>query len=190
MGIEGRNKQIIFMKKFKFQTFLLAAMFMCLGFASCSDDDKDEPDSEDVTEIIGTWKCVESNFIDIDSDSEKGFEVGDAFVFFKSDFKAADHLISGKKCFVVDNNDNLSQYTEAKWDDMVSWDEGSQEFEEVYTLTGNKLTVMECDLDRYVGTISIKGNEMIYTYKYQNWNYDKKTMTSESKQYVAKFHKN
>lgn len=43
------------MKRIKFLAFALVAMFVCVGFASCSDDDKDEP--RNPADLIGTvWK--------------------------------------------------------------------------------------------------------------------------------------
>ena len=43
---------------------------------------------------------------------------------------------------------------------------------------------MESDLDRYVGTISVNGNEMTYSYKYEDWNGSKYV---EFGPYVSKF---
>lgn len=123
-----------------------------------------------------------------DADGD-GFEVGSALVFFNSPFTSADKKISGNKCFIVYDGENVNDYTISAWDNAVEWYEGDQEFEPVYTLKGKNLTIMECDLDRYVGTIAINGNEMTFTYKYQNWNYDSGTMTSESKTYVSTFRK-
>lgn len=40
------------MKKLKFLTFALFAVLACVTFASCSDDDKDEPQNRS---IVGTW---------------------------------------------------------------------------------------------------------------------------------------
>ena len=42
------------MKKFQFLALSLFAVFACVSFASCSDDDKDEPTAD----IVGTWECI------------------------------------------------------------------------------------------------------------------------------------
>ncbi len=44
------------MKKLKFLTFALFAVLACVSFASCSDDDKDEPKNDNA--IIGVWELV------------------------------------------------------------------------------------------------------------------------------------
>lgn len=170
---------------------VLFAAFASVGFCSCSNDD--EPKSD--TDILGTWICVES------SDSEiahgEGFHVNDALVFFNSTFTSSDQKISGKKCFVErfgsrdlqkDEIDKLlKELTVSKWDSEVEGVDEYQDFGWTYNLNGKSLTIEECDLDRYVGSISINGDELTYTYTYQNWNYDDNSMTEESETYVSKF---
>lgn len=48
-------------KKLKILAFALIAVLTCVGFASCSDDDKDEPTANHA--LIGTW--IESWYHDI-----------------------------------------------------------------------------------------------------------------------------
>lgn len=57
------------MKKFKFLAFTLITVLTCVGFASCSDDDKDEPSAFDNS----SWQVISS-----DDDS---FSVGTTMTF-------------------------------------------------------------------------------------------------------------
>lgn len=162
------------MKKLKFLAFALFAVLACVNFASCSDDDKDNPTAD----IIGTWECVDSENLD-DSGENDSFDRGTLL-----------RLLNGGKCFIGYHGsfeiynpetggwETVADPTEKQWVD----EEGDR-----WDLKGNNLTVREPDLDRYVGTITVNGNEMTFTYKYQNWNYDSGTMTSESGTYVSKF---
>lgn len=168
------------MKKIKFLAFVLFAVLACVSFSSCSDDDKDEPSSGFSSEILGTWQCVESDYLGYSGDDDEiGFKKGEHLIFFNGNGKTDDNLLSGKKCFILYGSENPKGYTES------SWEEG----DDLYTLNQNKLTVFESDLDRFVGTVTIKDGEMTFTYKYQNWNYDLGQMTGESKQYTSKFRK-
>lgn len=171
------------MKIFKFLLCSLWAILGSMSFVACGSDDKDEPSSS--MNIVGTWVCVETNN-DINGE-DQGLSVGEALIFFDSQFTSNDKKFSGKKCFIVYGSDsNLNEYTVSKWDSMI--DTYDDEFEPIYQLEGNKLTIMECDLDRYVGTITQDGDELTFTYKYQDWNYDDWKMVSESKEtYVSKF---
>jgi len=47
------------MKKLKFLSMVLFAVLACVSFASCSDDDKDEP--KDEVSIVGLWKVDGEN---------------------------------------------------------------------------------------------------------------------------------
>ncbi len=47
------------MKRLKFLAFALFAVLACVSFASCSDDDKDEPQNE--VSIIGLWNVDGEN---------------------------------------------------------------------------------------------------------------------------------
>lgn len=166
------------MKKFQFLALSLFAVFVCVSFASCSDDDKDEPTAD----IVGTWECITGEDHGAGYDGED-FEKGTLL-----------KLLKGDKCFIgyngsfeiynpdTDRWETVTNPTENQWGDEDG--EGDK-----WYLKGNVLTVVESDLDRYVGTINVNGNEMTFTYKYQNWNYDSGTMTSESETYVSKFRK-
>lgn len=84
--------------------------------------------------------------------------------------------------------------TESDWDDGIvdPFGDGNYSFDELYTLGGNKLSIFECDYDRYLGTISIEGNIMTFTYMYQNWRYIDNThqvLEEESGPYTVKFKK-
>lgn len=177
------------MRVFKFFAFALLGVLACVSFASCSDDD-DKNLSE---ELLGTWVCVESTYTNPTYRNENGFAVNDALIFFDGYFKSEDKLTSalaGKKCFDVhgDAADDLSEYTELKWNQMVEWYGDEQEFEPIYQVSGNTLSIIECDLDRYVGTFSVSGDELVFTYKYQNWKYETGVMVDESEEtYVSKF---
>lgn len=179
------------MNKLKFLVGALITVLASVNCISCSDDDQN---GSATTDLSGIWRCVETNYVEDDSgysSSEKGFLKGTSLIFFNGEFKSADGMISGKKCFIVDaqESDNLTNYTELAWNRDVDVTHSTQEFPEVYNLSGNNLTIMECDLDRFVGTISINGNEMTYTYKYQNWQYSTGLITSESKVYTSRFRK-
>ena len=171
------------MKKLKFFAFALLGLYVCFNFSSCNNDDKDEP----YQDLSGVWICTQVN----DSQSWLG-GVGSGLIFFNDSFTSDDKLISGNKCFRIrdDAENKYPSYTLQRWNSRVTGHGKDQEFPEVYILRGNKLTIMECDLDRTVGTISINDNTMIYTYKYQNWNYNSGTMTSEDPTtYISTFQK-
>lgn len=95
-------------------------------------------------------------------------------------------LLSGNKCFFLKDgyaylNDGtkVADPTEAQWDDNGTW-----------TVSGNKLTIIEGDDDRFVGTYEIGDNKATFTYKTQDWNWDYHTMTGEyPKTYVSVFEK-
>ena len=182
------------MKKIKFLASLML-MFACVNFSSCSSDsdDNDEPASES---LEGTWVCIQSDYIHHSSHddeiSESGIELGDVLICFNSDFTSADKLMSGKKCFWVSEDayaSNPSKYTVNKWNEEIIWYHGDQEFEPLYTLKGNVLTIFDCDMDRFVGNIKINGSEMTYTYRYQVWTYGNEEMDKEFETHVAKFRK-
>lgn len=159
------------MKKLKYAAFAVLGLYACFNFTSCKKDTKDEPSQT----LTGVWICTQVN------DPQAPLGIGSGLVFFNESFTSDDKLISGNKCFIIWNNaeNNYSSYTLQEWNSQVEGHGKDQEFPEVYILKGNDLTIMECDLDRTVGTITIDGNTMIYTYKYQDWNYNSGTMTSE-----------
>lgn len=164
--------------KFKNLALVLFGVLACVNFVSCSDDDKDEP----TTNIVGTWECVTGELHGADY-AEDDFAKGTLLKF-----------LNGDKCFIgyqgvfevynkaTDRWEKVADPTESQWGDEDG--EG-----DTWSLKGNTLTIMEADLDRYVGIIEVSNNEMIFTYKYQNWNYDTGTLTSESDTYISKFRK-
>lgn len=181
------------MKTFKFMTLAICTVLMSATISSCSSDDG--PSSSDV---IGKWICIESSY---DSnnyyDYINAFEIGDGIIFFNGNFESDDKLIKGKKCFILNNGTayiedegEKSNPTEADWNkNVIVYGPGDQEYSEIYTLNGSSLSIFECDLDRLVGSISIDGDIMTYTYKYQNWNSSSHEMKSESETFVSKFQK-
>lgn len=179
------------MNKFNYFAFALFMGLTCVGFTSCSDNDKDEPSSNFTSEILGTWQCVDSDYSRFTGDyDDGGFSEGGHLIFFNGNFKSDDNLLAGKKCFILYHEVNdLKDYTESSWDKEISGSGHEQEFAELYTLDGNNLIIYECDLDRFVGKIAIEDGEMTFTYKYQNWNYNLGQMISESKQHTSKFRK-
>ncbi|MCM1290420.1 MAG: lipocalin family protein [Bacteroides sp.] len=72
---------------------------------------------------------------------------------------------------------------------VVTWNgDGDEDYK--WNLKGNTLSIMEEDEqdDHYVGSISINGNEMTYTYKYRNWRGSSQSW-EESETFVSKFKK-
>lgn len=166
-------------KKLRWNIFLIMVSFLSVTLVGCSKDDKDNPKSN--LDLTGIWVCIESNQTD---KYYEGF-AGDALIFFDQTFKSdINGGTTAKKCFLVyggaNNTNELKNYTVSDWDDEY----------EGYILEGNKLTVFESDWDRWIGTISISGNIMTYSFKYQDWNWTSGTMTEEEPyDYVAKFQK-
>ncbi len=167
------------MKTFRLIGMALLAIIMSVNFIACSSDDNNDNEQEQQTiaNLLGTWKCITT----IPYEEHSVTQGGDGL---REGLKIK--FIQNNKCFIDFRGNGFytgSGYknnpTESDWDS----EEGDKWF-----LSGNNLTIMESDLDRWVGTVTVKGNEMIFTYKYQNWNYDKQTMISESKEtYTSKF---
>lgn len=65
----------------------------------------------------------------------------------------------------------LRSQTVESWDESCYIDnDGDLVFRgEIWTLKGNVLTIIEADLDRFVGTVEINGDELTYNYKYEAW---------------------
>ena len=98
--------------------------------------------------------------------------------------------LTGDKCYRIYDfsNANLSDYTLEKWENYYETEHPEGGYESLYQVDGNKLTIFELDWDRWVGTYVIHGDELIYTYKYQNWSAATETMTEEYPEvYVSKF---
>lgn len=160
-------------KLLRLQSLVAVAMcvVMAIAFTSCGDDDDEEP----TTDIVGTWICTQTT--NDENGEDMGFAIGDGFKLFASG--KAFILYDGYA--YVEGVGDVADPSESQWD---------KEEGDTWKLSGNQLTVMESDLDRYIGTIAVNGNELTFTYKYQNWNYDSGTMTEESKEtYVSKFQK-
>ena len=196
------------------KTNLLGMALICLGLCACSNDD-DTPftPSSGNADIYGIWECIEGEPPTRYTDETDGIKKGTLIKFLNSEeyHSSTDNIYRGKKCFVEENyrdfyrlfsfsNDIYEEYdftdytpdpTEAEWDiDYYYNDEGllyAEEHDPTYIFRGDSLTIMECDLDRWTGTVTIAGDIMTFNYKYQNWVYGPNVMISESRPYVAKF---
>lgn len=163
------------MEKFKILVYALFGVFMCLGFTACSDD-KDEPE----VNIIGTWVSVETSS-SADAYGWGGFDEGTKIKFLKDGkcFIGWDGIFETEQGVVADPTEN-----QWGWHD----ESGRLEDGETYVLKGENLTIMEDDLDRWIGTITVNGDEMVFSHIYQNWNYDLGAMVEEDPgKYVTKF---
>ena len=162
------------MKTLRFIGMAISAVIMSVNFIACSSDDNNDNEN---TNLLGTWKCSST----LPYEEHTAAQGGDGF---REGLKIK--FIQNNKCFIdywghgfYTGSGYINNPTESDWDS----EEGDK-----WLLSGNNLTVMEGDLDRWVGTVTIKGNEMTFTYKYQDWNYDKQIMVSESKEtYTSKF---
>lgn len=141
------------------QTIMAVALGLLVSasFTSCGDDDN-EPDNN--SSIYGYWVC----------ESEDGytndFSVGTGMAFFDSSFTFTSNgkKVTAKKCLRFYPEDDLSQINVAQWDKELSYyDDGDAEFDRVYIVQGNTLAILEHDLDSYVGTFEINGDEMTWT---------------------------
>lgn len=166
------------MKTIRLIGMAILAIIMSVNIIACSSDDNNDSEKQQITaNLLGTWKCT-STTPHVEHSATQGGE--GLYEGLKIKF------IQNNKCFIDywgngfdTGSGNKNNPTESDWDS----EEGCK-----WLLSGNNLTVMESDLDRWVGTVTIKGNEMTFTYKYQDWNYDKQTMVSESKEtYTSKF---
>lgn len=154
----------------------LLAVVLCVNFAACSDDENSGYDSK--LNIIGIWECIESE------NDEAYIDVGDYIKFLDSkEFDDPESDLKGKKCVFSGDLDELTNFTEKDWDADRHYTMSTC----IYTLIGNRLCIYESDLDRWVGTISIEGDIMIFNYEYENWNADSVTLTDKRGPYVAEF---
>lgn len=120
-------------KKLKFLAFALIAVLTCVGFASCGDDDKDEPTNNS---IVGKWNCYKvvldydgntyPEDVDFDFKSDNSFSVN-----LKSEGKTAtgtytttqsgaftvqfdgDALVPMSGTYTISGNELVAKY---KWD--------------------------------------------------------------------------
>lgn len=145
-------------------------MALCVNFTACDDDD-DEYASY-ATEILGLWECIETSH-----PMDGFFDEGDGVKFFDGWYTDPEwDFVSGKKCFLANSPDYLTDRTEDQWSGGYR-----------YTINSNTLVVMESDADRYVGTIVIDGDILTYTCMYQDWVFDDRYMDEETGPYTVKF---
>lgn len=109
------------MKKFQFSVFAMMIMaLVCVGFASCGDDDDSGNDGNSGGTIVGTWYFASSQNI-----MEDGERMPDEFYTANSDDYQE----------LVFKNDNTFE----EWDaDKGSW---GKRVTGTYSLSGNKLTI-------------------------------------------------
>ena len=184
------------MKAFRIAGMMMLAVISCLSFTACSDDeDGSNASSPYATEILGMWECIEGGY---------RMDLKDRVKFFSGEFDEAQWnkggTLKGKKCIHMSYGHNSYEEnygvdpnpTESDWDSHIIKVQGSYNFDDLYILSGNKLSIFECDYDRYLGTISIEGNIMTFTYMYQNWRCIDNThqvLEEESGPYTVKFKK-
>ena len=163
----------------------MATAALSMNLSACSDKEEDPAPSPD---ILGLWECIEV-VVPLESEYHRWFEEGSAIKFFSGTFTnryygiyAASGSITGQKCLIDTEGDGFQDYseeylpnpTEEFWNAGVSQNPyGDSDFEwdrnNLYILEGNTLSIIESDLDRCVGTISITDDIMTYTYVYQNY---------------------
>ena len=157
---------------------VLMVVFMgSVVFSSCGgDDDGDNSQSSQTDQSM--WKCVSTTHTEIDNpeNHELGFDVG-----------ARIKLIEDGICF-IDYHGNGFELPSGGYKENPTKQDWNSEDGDKWFLKGNILTIMESDFDRWVGPVSLNGNAMTFIYKYQNWNWDKQTMTWEGGEtYTSKF---
>lgn len=151
------------MKTLRYIGMAFVAIFMCVNFTACSDDDDNETSSNS-NDLVGVWQCVS-----VTGDGDDKFEVGDQITFSNKEYiDEEDGGILGKSCQV-----KLGDYV-----DEYAWN-----------IKNNTLTIMECDLNRWTGSYTIKDDTMVFSYTYQDWNWDSQTMTEEFGPFTATFKK-
>lgn len=145
-------------KVLKFTQSLVAValgLLMTVSLTSCGDDEPNNNDS-----IYGYWICISQDGYTND------FSIGQGMAFFDSSFTFTrdGKKVTAKKCLRFYDDDDLSQINAAKWDSEVGYyDNGEMSFDRAYIVQGNTLAILEHDLDSYVGTFEIDGNEMTWT---------------------------
>ena len=172
------------MKKIKSYALTLFTAFLFTGIASCSSNEEENP----TYNIYGTWECIET----ADNSYDYSIRPDRLFKFLNTEDYYADGMNWGQKCFIgtaeegfriditTEDNRYYSYYTFDPTE--KEWDDGGY----TYHLDGNKLTIIEYDLDRWTGTITVEGDIMTFNYTYQNWIYGPNEIVSESKPYVSK----
>lgn len=115
------------MKRFKLLTLALVAVLACVSFASCSDDDKDEPNGN----IVGKWNCYKVVY-DYDG---KSYRVDIDFDFksdntFTVNFKDSSGTMTGKY-----TTTKTGTFT-VKFEDR---EDAPEDMSGSYTISGNEL---------------------------------------------------
>ena len=182
-------KHIRQMKTLRFIGVALLAVVLSVNLASCSDDDEEENGSSySVNDVIGVWQCVSQT----GNENEYKFIDGDHIKFFSNDYVEEEDVpeVTGKNCYINWKDgwrrEGSQEYT---LEEMKNLPNPGEDNDIAYTVNGNVLSIMESDLDRWVGTIVIEGDVMTFSYTYQNWNADRKTMTEEFGPFTATFQK-
>lgn len=158
------------MKTLRFFGMVLVTVLLSVGFAACSSNDENNSSSSD---LIGKWICTSSTFTPNENgrDPDNYYEREDGSYKYGYGIAVGEGLdfLSGGKCLELDGSES----------------------EMTWTLSSGKLSIIEGDDDRFIGTYTISGDELTFTYKRQDWNGDYHTMTAEfPKTYVSVFKKN
>ncbi len=168
------------MKKIKLYVLTLFTTFLIAGAASCNNEEENP-----TYNIYGTWECIET----VDDSYYGSIRLGKLYKFLNTEDYYADGMNWGQKCFIGTaeegfrirggdgNYHTTADPTEEEWNDTDGY---------TYYLDGNKFTIIECDLDRWTGTITVEGDIMTFNYTYQDWIYGPNEIVSESKPYVSK----
>lgn len=155
------------MKTLRLLGMALLAVAISVGSIACSSDDNEEQQAE--ANLLGIWECTSTTPDDVTGE-DHAFDPGKRLKFLK-DNKCFIAYRSGEGFDTV--NGEKENPTESDWD---------SEYGYKWLLSGNDFTVIESDLDRWVGTVTVEGNTMTFVYKFQRWSWDGQTMTSETEQ--------
>lgn len=126
------------MKATKYLSLILLVFAVCVGFTSCSDDDKDEPDTGISQIIVGEW---DSEFL------------GDA-----SDININDLNVNDTQLGSVDSR--LVFNSNGKGYEIDEWDGTKTEFS--YTISGNTLRMSAGNISQVHKIIKYSDN-VIYS---------------------------
>lgn len=179
------------MKALRLIGMALLAVVVSVNFCACSDDEEENISSYS-EDILGLWECIEGS---------EGLPTGTVLKFFEGEFDESRYneggTLKGKKCMIgwggsfELGEESVTDPTEAQWDEFVRY-YGDGEFFELYTLSNNSLSIFECDYDRWIGTITMEGDIMTFTFMYQDWIWyatDRQEFVKETGPYVSVFQK-